>query len=113
MNGGIYMNFELGQKVLEEKVAALNTEPVKQLTALFDDGCFTELDKFLKNGENGFLSSAGNEQELTKLLNKITKMPRSEWNQIGQAAIDTAVNFSEKAVAENYLKAVTQKKTDL
>ncbi len=70
-------------------------------------------DGIINNGENGFLSAAGNEQELTKLLNKITKMPRSEWNQIGQAAIDTAVNFSEKAVAENYLKAVTQKKTDL
>ena len=46
------MNFELGQKMLEEKVAALNTDAVKQLTELFDDGSFTELDKFLKNGEN-------------------------------------------------------------
>lgn len=47
------MNFELGQKKLEEKAAALNTEAVKQLTELFDDGSFTELDKFLKNGEEG------------------------------------------------------------
>lgn len=47
------MNFELGQKMLEEKAAALNTEAVKQLNELFDDGSFTELDKFLKNGDAG------------------------------------------------------------
>ncbi len=47
------MNFELGQKMLEEVTAELNTEAVKQLAELFDDGCFTELDKFTKNGESG------------------------------------------------------------
>jgi glycosyltransferase involved in cell wall biosynthesis len=65
-------------------------------------------DGIINEGKNGFLSPEGNEEKLTKVFDTILKMPRAQWNQIGQAAIDTAVNFSEKAVAENYLKNVSQ-----
>lgn len=65
-------------------------------------------DGIINNAENGFLSSAGNEEELTKVFNKIISMPRSKWNQIGQAAINTAIHFSEEEVAKKYLATATQ-----
>ncbi len=43
------MNFEAGLQKLNEETAKISSEAVKQLEALFDDGCFTQLDKFAMN----------------------------------------------------------------
>lgn len=48
------MNCESGLSRLEREISALgNTDAHKRLAYLFDDGAFTELDRFFKNGENG------------------------------------------------------------
>ena len=43
------MNFEAGLQKLNDETAKIDSEAVKQLEALFDDGCFTQLDKFAMN----------------------------------------------------------------
>lgn len=48
------MNCENGFTRLEKELAKLsNSDAYKRLQLLFDDGVYTELDKFSKNGENG------------------------------------------------------------
>lgn len=43
-----------GFERLEKETAAISvTEAHNRLASLFDDGCYTELDRFAKNGENG------------------------------------------------------------
>lgn len=43
-----------GFERLEKEAAAIGSaEAYKRLSMLFDDGCYTELDRFAKNGENG------------------------------------------------------------
>ncbi len=46
------MNFEDGKKRLEEFSSKAETEASKQLSAFFDDGSFTQLDRFTKNGDS-------------------------------------------------------------
>lgn len=46
------MNFEDGKKRLEELSLKTATDAQKQLSLLFDDGSFTLLDRFTKNGDN-------------------------------------------------------------
>ncbi len=48
------MNCENGFTRLEKELSLMgNTDAYKRLGMLFDDGVYTELDKFSKNGENG------------------------------------------------------------
>ncbi len=48
------MNCENGFSRLEKETALLgNSDAYKRLALLFDDGAYTELDRFQKNGENG------------------------------------------------------------
>ena len=65
-------------------------------------------DGIVKNGENGFLSEAGDINQLIQTFKTIMELSRNRWNQVGQAAIDTALKYSEKTVAEQYLQTVTQ-----
>ncbi len=43
------MNFEAGLQKLNEENARISSEASKQLESLFDDGCYTQLDKFSAN----------------------------------------------------------------
>ena len=73
-------------------------------------GCITiasygeGFDGIIKDGENGFLCEAGNYDDLAEIYKKIEAMSEEERNRIGQNAIDTALKFSEAAVAERYLE---------
>lgn len=64
------------------------------------DGGF---DGIIKNEKNGFICEPGDSKMLADLYNKIQNMTVEERNAIGQAAIDTAIHYSEKEVAERYL----------
>jgi len=46
------MNFEAGLQKLNEEAAKISSDAAKQLEKLFDDGCFTQLDRFSANEEN-------------------------------------------------------------
>ena len=72
------------------------------------------VDGIIINGENGFLCEPGNTEMLADIYKKIQSMTIEERNAVGQAAIDTALHYSEKEVAEKYLddilKGQVQKK---
>ena len=60
-------------------------------------------DGIIRDGMNGFICEPGDQKNLEKIYLRITSMTTEERNRIGQAAIDTAVHYSEKEVAERYL----------
>ncbi|MBQ6302434.1 MAG: glycosyltransferase [Clostridiales bacterium] len=75
-------------------------------------GCLTiaskgeGFDGIIRDGENGFICAPGDQNELEKTYKRIGEMTIAERNRIGQAAIDTAIHFSEKEVAERYLNDI-------
>ena len=72
-------------------------------------GCLTiaskgeGFDGIIQDGMNGFICEPGNQTELEKVYKRIVGMTVEERNRIGQAAIDTAIHYSEREVAERYL----------
>lgn len=66
-------------------------------------------DGIIKDGVNGFLCEAGNADMLKQIYERIIRLDTKERNRIGQNAVDTAVQFSEKAVAERYLNDVIER----
>lgn len=77
-------------------------------------GCLTiaskgeGFDGIIKDGVNGFLCEPGNQKQLEKIYKRIRKMTTEERNRIGQAAIDTAIHYSESEVAERYLNDILE-----
>lgn len=75
-------------------------------------GCITiasygeGFDGIIQDGVNGFLCKAGDAEMLKSIYDKIESMPVKKRNMIGQNAIETALGFSEAAVAERYLNDV-------
>jgi len=68
-------------------------------------------DGIIINGKNGFICEPGNTEMLVDIYKKIQSMTIEERNAIGQAAIDTAIHYSEKEVAENYLDDILKGQT--
>jgi glycosyltransferase EpsD len=60
----------------------------------------------IEDGVNGFLSEPGDQASLEAVYRRIASMTTQERNKIGQAAIDTAIHFSEKEVADRYLSDI-------
>ena len=77
-------------------------------------GCITiaskksALDGIIKNGENGFLCTAGDYQELSSILMKIKQMSNEEKKNIMYNAHLTAKQFSDEMVASRYLNDVLE-----
>lgn len=66
-------------------------------------------DGIIKDGVNGFLCEAGDADMLKQLYERIIRLDTKERNRIGQNAVDTAIQFSEKAVAGRYLNDVIER----
>lgn len=77
-------------------------------------GCLTiaskgqGFDGIIQDGVNGFICEAGNEDMLSSIYKRIIAMSEDERNCIGQAAIDTAIHYSEREVAERYLNDILE-----
>lgn len=75
-------------------------------------GCLTiaskgeGFDGIIQDGVNGFICEPGDQDELEKVYKRIAGMTTEERNKIGQAAIDTAIHYSEREVAERYLNDI-------
>ena len=75
-------------------------------------GCLTiaswrgGFDGIIVDGENGFICTPGSESELIDIYKRIRSMNPETRNAIGQKAINIAMEFSEKDVAERYLNDV-------
>lgn len=63
-------------------------------------------DGLIQDGVNGFICEPGNQEYLEKIYKRIKNMSLEERNKIGQKAIDTAIHYSEKEVAERYLQDI-------
>ena len=72
-------------------------------------GCLTiaskrgGFDGIIQDHVNGFLCEPGDQKELMEIYKKIAVMTTEDRNRIGQAAIKTAIHFSEKEIADKYL----------
>ncbi len=72
-------------------------------------GCLTiaskgeGFDGIIQDGVNGFICEPGDQKALENVYRRIAAMTTEERNKIGQAAIDLAVHYSEREVAERYL----------
>ncbi len=77
-------------------------------------GCLTiaskgeGFDGIIQDGVNGFICEPGDQQALENVYKRIGTMTTEERNCIGQAAIDTAIHFSEREVAERYLNDILE-----
>ena len=75
-------------------------------------GCLTiasrsgGFDGIIQNGVNGFICMPGDLEELESIYRTIAGMTTEERNKIGQAAIDTAIHYSEREVAKRYLNDI-------
>lgn len=79
------------------------------LTIASYDGGF---DGIIKNGENGFLCKQGDSEMLACTFKTIQCLSIEERNRIGQNAINTGLNYSEKEVADRYLNEVIRRNED-
>lgn len=64
------------------------------------------MEGIINHGENGFLVTAGNDQELTDMINHIDKMSAKERERISKKAIETAREMTDYKVAYEYLSMV-------
>ena len=75
-------------------------------------GCLTiaskggGFDGLIQDGVNGFICEPGDQINLEKVYKRIADMTTENRNKIGQAAIDTAIHYSEREVAERYLNDI-------
>lgn len=63
-------------------------------------------DGIIQDGINGFICEPGDISSLESIFMRIAKLSIKERNKIGQLAIDTALHYSEREVAERYLKDI-------
>lgn len=77
-------------------------------------GCLTiaskggGFDGIIQDGVNGFICEPGDQNALEDVYKRIQTMTTEERNRIGQAAIDTAIHYSEREVAERYLNDILE-----
>lgn len=64
------------------------------------------IDGIIVDGENGFLCDAGNENELIEIITKIKNMSSEQLKSISDKARKTAIEFSDKRVAEKYINNI-------
>ena len=75
-------------------------------------GCLTiaskgeGFDGIIQDGVNGFICEPGDQAALEGTYMRIAGMTTKERNRIGQSAIDTAIHYSEREVAERYLNDI-------
>jgi len=63
-------------------------------------------DGIIIDGINGFLCNPGDSEMLENIYRRIQGMSEIQRNCIGQNAIDTAIHYSEREVAEKYLNDI-------
>lgn len=64
------------------------------------------IDGIIKDGENGFLCKAGDEEELELILNRLKNMNPDEISRLSNNARITAMEYSDYNVAKKYIKNI-------
>lgn len=70
--------------------------------ASYDEG----FDGIIQDGVNGFLCKAGDEENLIQILHKIQEMSPKERQRISEAAKQTAIELTDKNVANKYIESI-------
>jgi len=77
-------------------------------------GCITiaskgeGFDGIIEDGVNGFLCTAGDENELASIFNRIKSMSVEERELMSRRAVDTAKNMTENKVAKKYIDEISR-----
>lgn len=75
-------------------------------------GCITIASKnegmegIIIDGENGFLCTAGDDDELASIINKINNLPENDLNRISLNAKSTAIALTDEKVAQIYVNKI-------
>ena len=75
-------------------------------------GCITigtrgqGIDGVIKNGINGYLCDSKNNKELAGIIRNLNSIPNEELMKLSQNAIDTAIEMTDRKVAEKYIDIV-------
>lgn len=75
-------------------------------------GCLTiaskngGFDGIITTGENGFICNPGDENALICVYSQIKNMSKESLNEVGKKAIETALHYSEREVAQKYLNNI-------
>jgi glycosyltransferase involved in cell wall biosynthesis len=64
------------------------------------------IDGIVKHGENGFLCKARDLDGLAELIKHIINLSQPRLQQISSKAIATAMELTDKKVAEHYINAI-------
>lgn len=67
------------------------------------------IDGIVKNEENGFLCDPHNQEKIYVCLKKVLSMQNQKINEIRKNSLNTVLKFSDKKMANDYLKAVNFK----
>ena len=67
------------------------------------------IDGIVKHGVNGFLCKARDVDGLAEVIKHIINMPHVELQRISLKAVATAIELTDRKVAENYLKSISNK----
>ena len=78
-------------------------------------GCITVasrnegMEGIIEDGVNGFLCKAGDEHELSKIINRINAMSENQLRAISENAKKTAFQLTDEKVAQLYINAISPK----
>lgn len=64
------------------------------------------IDGIIKHGENGFLCKARDVDGLAEVIKQIVNLPQPELQEISSKAVATAIELTDRKVAENYIKSI-------
>lgn len=64
------------------------------------------IDGIVKHGENGFLCKARDVDGLAEVIDQIVNLPKDDLKQISTKAVETAVNLTDRKVAEYYINSI-------
>lgn len=68
------------------------------------------IDGIVKHGENGYLCKSRDVDGLAKIIKGIVSLPSSSLKQISQMAVQTAINMTDRKVAERYINVFENNK---
>lgn len=64
------------------------------------------MDGVIVDGQNGFLCEAGNESELSRIVERINNLSQQERKRISERAVECAKKMTESEMAKRYLSTV-------
>ena len=107
-----YLVEELGMKDHVVFHGRMKRDDAQNIVRNADCFVMVSIDGIVKHGENGFLCKARDVDELADVINHIVALPHDELKHISSNAVETAINLTDRKVAENYLNSILNYKKE-